>query len=62
MNFVGIVVNLTSFLAWAECLLKFTKVTNVCTVVGNRPSEELADALWDADGTQICFISVDIAS
>jgi len=31
---------------WAECLLKITKISEVCTVVGNAPSDTLAKALW----------------
>lgn len=32
--------------SWLECLLRITKVTNVCTVVGNQPSMQLARELW----------------
>ena len=32
--------------AWAECLLKITRIGRVCTVVGNAPSETLSDNLW----------------
>ena len=36
--------------SWAECLLKITNVTNVCTVVGNDPSNALATDLWGEFG------------
>ncbi|KAL3794927.1 hypothetical protein HJC23_004304 [Cyclotella cryptica] len=36
--------------AWAECLLRIATVINVCTVVGNRPSDKLANALWGEFG------------
>ena len=32
--------------SWAECLLKITNITNICTVVGNDPSGTLATHLW----------------
>eukprot|EP00984_Skeletonema_dohrnii_P008104 scaffold2969_cov129-Skeletonema_dohrnii-CCMP3373.AAC.4 len=32
--------------SWAECLLKITNITNICTVVGNDPSDALATDLW----------------
>ena len=32
--------------SWAECLLKITNISEVCTVVGNAPSNNLATALW----------------
>lgn len=32
--------------SWAECLLKITNITNICTVVGNDPSDDLATNLW----------------
>lgn len=36
--------------AWAECLLRITNVTTVCTVVGNEPSDTLAKSLWGEYG------------
>ena len=36
--------------AWAECLLRITNVTAVCTVVGNEPSDTLAKSLWGEYG------------
>jgi len=36
--------------AWAECLLRITNVTSVCTVVGNEPSDTLAKSLWGEYG------------
>ncbi len=36
--------------SWAECLLKITKVRDVCTVVGNAPSDSLAKDLWGLHG------------
>ena len=39
-----------NFESWAECLLKVTNVTNVCTVVGNGASEALAKSLWGEYG------------
>ncbi|KAL7491725.1 hypothetical protein ACHAWT_001080 [Skeletonema menzelii] len=36
--------------SWAECLLKIANITNVCTVVGNDPSEALATDLWGEFG------------
>ena len=36
--------------SWAECLLKITRVANVCTVVGNSPSDALAQDLWGEFG------------
>lgn len=36
--------------SWAECLLKITKVGDVCTVVGNAPSDSLARELWGMHG------------
>eukprot|EP00985_Skeletonema_marinoi_P024783 scaffold17564_cov137-Skeletonema_marinoi.AAC.2 len=32
--------------SWAECLLKITNITNICTVVGNDPSDALTTDLW----------------
>jgi hypothetical protein len=39
-----------AIIVWAECLLRITSVANVCTVVGNPPSEELAKSLWGGYG------------
>jgi len=36
--------------SWSECLLKITNITNVCTVVGNDPSDALATDLWGEFG------------
>jgi len=36
--------------SWAECLLKIAKVGDVCTVVGNAPSDSLARDLWGMHG------------
>lgn len=36
--------------SWAECLLKITNITNICTVVGNTPSHVLATNLWGKFG------------
>ncbi|KAL7534924.1 hypothetical protein ACHAXR_006159 [Thalassiosira sp. AJA248-18] len=35
---------------WAECLLKITNISEICTVVGNAPSQDLARALWGDHG------------
>lgn len=40
----------TSLKAWAECLLRITSVSETSTVIGNRPSEDLAKALWGEYG------------
>jgi 23S rRNA-/tRNA-specific pseudouridylate synthase len=36
--------------SWSECLLKITNITNICTVVGNDPSDALAMDLWGEFG------------
>jgi len=36
--------------AWAESLLTITRVGQVCTVVGNEPSETLSENLWGIHG------------
>lgn len=36
--------------SWAECLLRITNVTAICTVVGNVPSNTLGKSLWGEYG------------
>ena len=42
--------NAESAASWAECLLKITRINQVCTVVGNAPSETLSENLWGIHG------------
>ncbi|KAL9183116.1 hypothetical protein ACHAXT_004903 [Thalassiosira profunda] len=45
--------------SWAECLLRITSVAEVCTVVGNAPSEQLATALWGYGKPDECIAVVE---
>jgi hypothetical protein len=44
--------------AWAECLLRIKSVDSACTVVGNKPSCDLAKTLWGEHGWSISALSI----